>query len=408
VNRGLAVLGNKVFLGTLDGYLVALDAATGSVVWQTQVGDASRGYTITGAPLAVNDAIAIGIAGGEFGIRGFLAAYDPETGQQKWRFHTVPAPGEPGNETWPGDSWKSGGGPTWNIGSYDPELDLLYWGVGNPGPAFNGDVRQGDNLYTNSVIALRGATGELAWYFQFTPHDEHDWDSTQVPVLADLPVGGSTRKVICWANRNGFYYVLDRTTGQFLSGKAFVVQNWTAGLDEHGRPLPAQALDTTGKLVRPGGNGATNWQNASYDEKRGLVFVHATEGSSVYTKSEKVTRGPRGTYLGSADTGTDPVLPVVRALRASDGARVWERPSPRMSGFLQGKWPGYTGLLATAGGLVFGASNDTFFALDSASGRPLWQVSLGGNTLAPPISFRLDGHQVVLVSAGRSLFLFEP
>src|SRR5215471_9759178 len=222
VNRGLAVHGSTIFFGGLDGYLFAIDANDGKVIWQTLVGSPSDGYSITGAPLVVNGSVVIGVAGGDFGIRGFLAAYDVSSGQQQWKFETIPGPGEVGHETWENDAWRTGGGSTWNTGSYDPSTGLLYWGVGNPSPDFSGDVRPGDNLFTDSVIALHASTGKLAWYFQFTPHDEHDRDAAQTPVLADLLSGGEVRKVICWVNRNGFYYVLDRVTGEFLAGSPYV------------------------------------------------------------------------------------------------------------------------------------------------------------------------------------------
>ena len=295
VNRGLAVHGNTLFLGTLDGYLIALNANTGKVLWQTSVANPSDGYSVTGAPLIVNDSVVVGVAGGEYGARGFLAAYDVSSGQQKWRFETIPVPGEFGHETWQNDAWKTGGGPTWNTGSYDPVADLLYWGVGNPSPNFAGDVRPGDNLFTNSVIALHASTGKLAWYFQFTPHDEHDWDSTQTPVLADLVINGVVRKVICWPNRNGFYYVLDRVTGEFLAGTPFVELDWTKGLTSAGRPmlLDDAKVSTGGRLTKPGVEGGTNWQNPAFDPKREFIFVPATESSSVFTKlpPEQVTGG---------------------------------------------------------------------------------------------------------------------
>jgi alcohol dehydrogenase (cytochrome c) len=404
VNRGLAVLGNVLFWGTLDGYLVALDANTGNVLWQTEVASIADGYTMTGAPLVANRLVVVGVAGGEYGIRGFLAAYDAETGKQAWKFLTIPGPGEPGHETWENDAWKTGGGPTWNTGSYDPALDLLFWGVGNPAPDFAGDVRPGDNLFTNSVIALQASSGKLVWHFQFTPHDEHDWDAAQTPILAELPINGTTQKVICWANRNGFYYVLDRATGKFLTGVPFVEQNWTEGLDATGRPLVgAKGASTTGQLVRPGVIGGTNWQNPAYDAKRGLVFVPATEGASVFTKSENPKRGKQGNYEASAgaqDAST--TMPVVRALDAATGARKWEHFTPR----IEGDFLNYSGLLATEGGLVFGASAGYLFALDSTTGQELWRVFLGSGTRAPPISFTVDGRQVILVSAGRAMFMF--
>ncbi len=405
-NRGLGVLGNVLFLGSLDGVLVAINATNGSVIWQTAVVNPSDGYTMTGAPLIVNGSVVVGVSGGEYGIRGFLAAYDAETGRQQWKFNTIPGPGEFGHDTWKNDAWRTGGGPTWVTGSYDPSLDLLYWGVGNPAPGFNGDVRPGDNLFTDSVIALHASSGKLAWYFQFTPHDEHDWDATQTPILADILIKGVLRQVICVANRNGFYYVLDRTTGEFLVGVPFVEQNWAKGLDSAGRPILSSDAKVTssGRLTRPGVGGGINWQNAAFDDKSGLVFVPATEGASVFTKSPNPRRGELGFYPGSsgaAGAADQPLEPVVRALDVATGAKKWEHFSPTWK-----ESNGYSGLLATGGRLVFGASGGFAFAIDSATGRELWRVFLGGDTYAAPISFTLDGRQVILVSAGQGLFLF--
>lgn len=404
VNRGLAVLGSTLYLATLDGYLVAIDANSGQVKWEIEVANAYDGYSLTVAPLIVGRQVVVGVAGGEFGIRGFLVAYDVETGKQRWKFMTVPGEGEAGHESWQNDAWKTGGGPTWVTGSYDPALDLLYWGVGNPSPDFSGDVRPGDNLFTDSVVALHASTGTLAWHFQFTPHDEHDWDSNQTPILADLTIGGVERKVICWANRNGFYYVLDRATGEFLTGVPFVEQNWTEGLDASGRPIPVRIRpgSSSERLTRPGVGGGTNWQNAAFDEARGLFLVHATEGASVFTKAELAERGDRGFYAASAGSQPEPMIPVVRALDPATGAKQWEYFSPPLSdiSFALG------GLLATKGGVVFGASGGTVFGLDSRSGREVWRVTLGGDTRAPVISFMLDGRQVIAASSGRTLFVF--
>jgi alcohol dehydrogenase (cytochrome c) len=402
VNRGLAVLGDVLFWGTLDGYLLALNVNTGEVMWQTQVANPSDGFTLTGAPLVVNRLVVIGVAGGEFGIRGYLAAYDSETGNQRWKFFTIPGPGEPGHETWEKDAWRTGGGPTWITGSYDPSLDLVYWGVGNPAPDFQGNVRPGDNLFTNSVIALHASSGKLAWHFQFTPHDEHDWDSAQTPILADLSINGTKLPVICWANRNGFYYVLDRTTGKFLTGVPFVEQNWAKGLDSAGRPqlVDSQTISSTGQLVKPGAGG-TNWQNAAYDEKRELIFIPAMEGAAVFTKTEQPNRGDRE-YLGSNVAPHQSTKPVVRALDPATGERRWEYFSPRGEGGL----PDFSGLLATEGGLVFGASGGYVFALDSTTGREHWRVFLGSSTHAAPISFTVDGRQAIVVSSGRAVFMF--
>jgi alcohol dehydrogenase (cytochrome c) len=405
VNRGLAILGSRLFLGTLDGHLVSLDAASGSENWDVEVAKSSEGYSITAAPLAIDDMIVVGVSGGEYGIRGFLAAYDAETGKERWRFDTIPSPGALGHDTWGNDAWRTGGGPTWVTGSYDPDADLLYWGVGNPSPDYQGMVRPGDNLFTDSVIALNAHTGKLAWYFQFTPHDEHDWDSNQTPVLADLSVKGTPRKAICWANRNGFYYVLDRMTGQFLGARAFVRQNWTAGIDSTGRPMPAQTgkTSTFGSLTYPGVAGGTNWMPPSYSPKSGLVFVHTNDQGSVFTSSDPkmLDRGRDGIYVGSGAASSEPVNAAVKALDAATGIVHWEYRSPKLTNA-----GGFSGLLATAGGLVFGGAGGYFFALDAADGRELWSVFLGGDTRAPPVSFVDDGQQELAVIAGHSVFMF--
>ena len=404
INRGLAVLDRSLFLGSLDGYLVAIDVNTGQAIWETRVASPDDGYTMTGAPLIVNRSVVVGVAGGEFGIRGFLAAYDVDTGELLWKFNTIPGPGEPGHETWENDAWRTGGGPTWVTGSYDPELDLIYWGVGNPGPPYAGHVRPGDNLFNNSVIALRGSSGELAWHFQFTPHDVHDWDSNQTPILVDITLGGVPRKVICWANRNGFYYVLDRATGEFLTATSFVEVTWATGLNSAGRPILAEAneLSTQGRLTRPAYWGATNWQNPALDEHQGSVFVPAVEAAGIFSTSDEVRRGDGGLYAGSAGriaTVTDPIT-VVRSLDISTGSRKWEYVLPSDTAYMD-----YSGLLATGGGLVFGASGGFVFALDSTTGTELWRLFLGGATRAAPISFTVDGRQVVAVAAGRAFFL---
>lgn len=401
VNRGLAILGDTLFFGSLDGYLVALNAQSGKVVWQTQVARSSEGYSMTGAPLALKDSVVVGVAGGEFGIRGMLAAYDAATGERRWKFDTIPGPGDFGHDTWQGDAWKTGGGSTWVTGSYDPSLDLIYWGVANPSPPFSGDVRPGDNLFTNSVVALNASTGRLVWHFQFTPHDERDWDSAQTPILADILVKGVDRKVICWPNRNGFYYVLDRSTGEFLVGVPYVEQNWADGLTAAGRPVPSKESNTIGHLIRPSVIGGMNWQPAAFDPRRSLIFVPAMEGASVFTKSEpdKIVRGSTGQLLGS--WGAVVKLPAhsMRALDAATGAKRWVYNPPR------GQNGDHSGVLATAGGLVFGSSGGDVFALDADTGKELWFLPVGGNTLAPPISFTLDGRQVIAVLAGQSLLV---
>jgi alcohol dehydrogenase (cytochrome c) len=403
-NRGLGILGDTLFLGRLDCYLVALNATDGKVIWQTKVCNTSDDYTMTGAPLVIGNSVVVGVSGAEYGIRGWVAAYDPQTAKQQWQFNTIPGPGEFGHDTWKNDAWKSGGGSSWVTGSYDPSLDLVYWGTGNPAPGFNGDVRPGDNLFTDSLVALHGSTGKLAWYFQFTPHDEHDWDATQTPILTDLKIEGVQRQVLCVPDRNGFYYVLDRATGKFLVGVPFVEQNWAKGLDLAGRPILTSNAEGTssGRLTKPGVSGGINWQNATLDIRSNLIFIPATEGASVFSKSPHPTRGNLGFYPGSSGVaGYNNEVSVVRALDAVTGAKKWEYFPP--TGVME---HGYSGLLSTAGGVVFGESGGFVFALNSMTGQELWRASLGDETAAPPISVMLDGQQIILISSGQSLFEF--
>jgi alcohol dehydrogenase (cytochrome c) len=406
VNRGLAVGGSTLFFGSLEGYLVAINANDGKVVWQTLVASPSDGYSISVAPLVVNHSVVVGVSGGEFGARGFLAAYEVSTGQQQWRFDTIPGPGEAGHETWENDAWQSGGGGTWVTGSYDPLTDLLYWGVGNPSPGFSGDVRPGDNLFTASVIALHATTGKLAWYFQFTPHDEQDRDAAQTPVIADLPFKGVVRKVICWPNRNGFYYVLDRVTGEFLIGTPYVEVTWAKELTSTGRPILSDVarVSAEGRRISPGIDGGTNWQNPAYDPKRVSIFIPSTNSSSVFTKlpPNRVAHGQNGYFVGSGSSQIEPPSRKVLALDAATGARKWEYNAPSGADSDMGR----SGLLSTEGGLVFGASGGVLFALDADTGREVWNRSLGGKTKSAPISFTVDGRQVVVVAAGRALFEF--
>ena len=335
-NRGVAILGNVLFLGSLEGYLVAINAADGSVIWQTEVSSPSEGFTMTGAPLIVNGSVVVGVAGGEYGIRGFVAAYNAETGRQEWKFNTIPGPGEFGHDTWKNDAWRTGGGPTWVTGSYDPSLDLLYWGVGNPAPGLQGDVRPGDNLFTDSMLALHASSGKLAWYFQFTPHDELDRDATQTPILADISIKGVLRRVLCIPNRNGFYYALDRATGEFLVGTPYVEQNWAKGLNSIGRPVlpPDAGSSPTGRLMKPGVGGGTNWQNPAFDLKSGLVFVPATEGASVFAKSPNPRRGGARILRGKPRRRLQRAATTVRAgIRCRNG-----RQKVGATGTLFAKW----------------------------------------------------------------------
>jgi alcohol dehydrogenase (cytochrome c) len=400
VNRGVALMGDSVYVGTLDCYLVALDAKTGVERFSVQVGENASGHAITAAPLAVDGKIIVGVSGGEAGIRGYLDAYDAKTGARLWRFWTVPAPGEPGGETWPGDSWKHGGGATWLTGSYDPALRLLYWGTGNPGPDWNGDSRKGDNLYTASLVALDVDTGKLRWHFQFTPHDVHDWDANQIPVLVDAELAGRKRALVVTANRNGFFYALDRKTGAYLLGVAYAKQTWAKGLDERGRPIliPGMEPSEKGTLVYPSLQGSTNWASPSYSPHTGLFYVPVREMGSIYFKGPVEYKA--GTYYtgGSEKALLEEAWGAVRALDAKTGRKVWDFALPS---------PSWAGVLSTAGGLVFSGSNEgNFFALDAKTGQPLWQFQTGGDVRCGPMSFLFGGKQHVAVAGGHALFVF--
>lgn len=399
-NRGIAILDETVFVGTLDGYLVALDARSGTERWTINVADNATGHSITAAPLVADGKVIVGISGGEAGIRGFLDAYEPKTGKRIWRFWTVPAAGEPGSETWAGTSWKTGGGATWLTGSYDPALRLVYWGTGNPAPDWNGDSRKGDNLYTCSLVALDIDTGRMRWHFQFTPHDTHDWDANQIPILLDREIGGRTRALVASANRNGFYYLLDRASGEFLLAQPYAKQTWATGIDQRGRPMlvPGMEPSENGTLVYPSLQGSTNWASPSYSPQTGLVYLAVREMGSVYFKSEVEYRP--GTYFtgGSEKRLEDEAWGSVRALEVSTGKTVWDFKLPS---------PPWGGVLSTAGGLVFGGSNEgNVFALDARSGQALWQFQAGGAIRANPISFAVDGRQHVAIASGRAFVVF--
>jgi alcohol dehydrogenase (cytochrome c) len=400
VNRGVAVLDGTVFVGTLDGYLVALDARSGIERWTVQVADNAIGHAITAAPLVVEGKVIVGISGGEAGIRGFLDAYDARTGERVWRFWTVPAPGEPGSDTWPGDSWKTGGGATWLTGSYDPVLRLLYWGTGNPAPDWNGESRAGDNLYTCSLVAIDIDTGKMRWHFQFTPHDVHDWDANQIPVLVDRPIDGGTRALVATANRNGFFYLLDRQSGEFLLARQYAKQTWAKAIDARGRPVlvPGMEPSEKGTLVYPSLQGSTNWASPSYSPQTGLLYVPVREMGSIYFRSDVEYRP--GTYYtgGSEKRLEDEAWGSVRALDATTGAAVWDFRLPS---------PPWGGVLSTAGGLVFGGSNEgNVFALDAKTGVPLWQFQAGGPVRSNPISYSVDGRQYIAIAAGRAFVVF--
>jgi alcohol dehydrogenase (cytochrome c) len=400
-NRGVAVLDSSVYVGTADARLVALDARSGAVRWIVPVADNRAGYAITAAPLAFADLVVVGISGAEAGIRGFLDAYDAQTGQRRWRFYTIPAPGEPGVESWGGDSWKTGGGSTWVTGSYDPALGLIYWGVGNPGPDWNGDSRPGDNLYTCSLVALDATTGTLRWHFQFTPHDTHDWDATEIPVLFDGRFRGQPRHFVAMANRNGFYYLLDRETGRFLLGEPYIRQEWADGLDSLGRPRLRPNIEPTeaGNRLTPNLHGGTNWYSPSYSPRAGLFYVAARQmGSRYYKYPASYTPGRYFMGGGEAEIGGDSAQGAVRALDPLTGKARWSFPLHS---------PPWAGLLSTGGGLVFGGTNEgVFFALDAATGRPLWHFQTGAMINANPMAYAIDGRQFVAMAAGGSLVVF--
>lgn len=417
VNRGLAILGDLLYMGTIDGRLLAVNAKTGVLVWDVPVGRPEAGYSVTVAPLIVKDRVIAGPAGGEYGIRGFLAAYNAKTGAEIWRFNTVPGPGEPGHETWPqdGDAWTHGGGSVWTTGSYDPALNTLYWGIGNPGPDWNGDKRAGDNLYTESVIALDPDTGKLKWHYQFTPHDEFDYDSTQVPVLADMMWKGSARKVLLWANRNGYWYVLDRTTGEFLSGKPFATVTWADGFDAKGRPHRVLNPTLAGTAVFPNNQGATNWYPPSYSPSTGLFYIPTwMETSSTYRKNPAA---PPEYQEGQQFTGMFPTMPLpglaaspVNTRMPREGTGAVQAFDPKTG---EKKWSfdladvTDSGILTTASDVLFtGSREGYFFALDARTGKLLWKNMLGGQVAMGPMSYRVNGRQYVAVAAGNALFSF--
>ena len=401
VNRGLAILGDKVFLGTLDAHVIALDTKTGNVAWDVNTvggSDYNRGYSITLAPLVVKNLVLIGVSGGEYGIRGFVDAYDAATGARKWRFYTVPAPGEPGHETWEGDSWKIGGAPAWITGTYDPATNTTFWTTGNPSPSNRGEGRAGDNLYSNSLLALDPDTGKLKWHFQFTKHDEHDYDATQVPVLVD----DGDRRLIVQANRNGFFYVIDRASGKLLSATPYGRVTWSNSKDASGVPIERKEASPTlaGVPVCPGAIGATNWMSPTYDPQTKLFYVSAREQCDIFSTAPQPYEAGHAFY-GSAYFPNDDAQPFWGAVRAID---------PTTS---QIKWemkhlsPSWSGVLSTAGELVFtGDAEGNFMALDAATGKILWHFQCGASVYASPMTYAIDGQQYVAIAAGSTLFAF--
>lgn len=405
-NRGVAVLGSRVFVATLDAALVALDAATGTRLWEVQVAQPDEGFSMTSAPLVINDQVVVGVAGGEFGTRGFVASFAAEDGKRTWQFDVIPPKGEAGNETWAGESWKTGGGSTWSTGAYDKKLDLIYWTTGNPWPPLDGSVRRGDNLYTNSVVALDRRTGKLKWHYQFTPSDVHDWDAAQQPILAEITWKGQPTPVLLLANRNAFYYVLDRRDGRFLSATPFVKQTWNKGFDAQGRPTRDPAADPSreGTLTWPWMHGGTNWWPPSYDAQRKLHFVPTVDAATLYLSV--ATQYTPGKMTMGGTTRLASGQPAVMAIKAIDPETSTVRWSTRLDRGDFHQFSRICGLLSTAGDIVFGGFEDRLVALDSDTGAVLWEFNPGGLTNAAPVTYQVQGRQYVSVIAGSALFAF--
>lgn len=399
VNRGVALADGMVFFVTLDAQLIALDAKDGHPVWKQRIGDPRDAYTATLAPLVVKDKVIVGVSGAEYGIRGFIDAYDMKTGKQAWRFYTIPGKGERGNESWgTGEAWRTGGGSTWITGAYDAELDQLYWTVGNPGPDYNGAVRPGDNLYTDAVVALDPDDGKLRWYFQWTPHDVWDYDGVNEVVLVDLPVNGRTVKALVHADKNGFFYAIDRTDGKFLYAKEFARQTWAKGIDpQTGRPTvnPATVPGPNYTPGCPGPAGAKEWNHMAYSPETGMAYIPVIENCAVFRTGQAFfDRGLPfwGSYATSSAFGPSESHGMLKAVNAGTGEEAWK---------IMSEHPVVSGILTTAGGLVFwGEADGTAHASDARSGRDLWSANLGSGIHAPPVTFAIGGKQYVAFPAG--------
>jgi alcohol dehydrogenase (cytochrome c) len=397
-HRGLGMYKNWLYFTTPDAHLVCLDAKDGAVRWIVELADPKLGYFSTMAPLVIRDHVIAGVSGDVTDIRGFLESLDPETGKIQWRWYTTPDPGQPGSETWPKDSDAilHGGGMTWMTGSYDPALNLLYWGTGNPNPVLAGAGRPGDNLYTCSIVALNPDTGKLAWYFQPSPHDVHDWDAVQTPVLFDADFHGQPRKLLAQASRNGFFFLLDRSTGQHLLTAPFIDQTWASGVDSAGRPIakPEATPSPDGALVEPGSDGASNWMAPSFDPQTGLFYVNARRLFSIFYN----------TVTGKAEGwgGRDRNLWANSTLRALDyrtGKVAWNHEI--------GNGESVAGILTTAGHLLFSADNSgNLLALDPATGKTVWHLNVGGRMVASPMTYQLDGRQYLIMAVQDTLYAF--
>ncbi len=399
VNRGFAMQGNKLFKVDLQGTLLAMDSQSGAVLWQTALDDYKKGYSATAAPLIVKNLVVTGMAGAEFGTRGFIDAYDANTGKRVWRFYTVAAEGERGGDSWAGDSWKRGGGSTWVTGTYDPELNLIYWGTGNPGPDLNGEARRGDNLYTCSIVAIDADTGKLKWYYQFTPHDLHDWDAISDPIPMDLTLNGRTVKAVVQANRNGFFYALDRATGKLLLTKAYTKVTWADGIGPDGRPILIAGQDPSeeGNRTCPGMGGGHNWQATAYSPQTGLYYFTTSDRCMLFYKTDQTFI--EGQWYQASTVGRDePGSGRILAVDPKTGNATWQ--------FEMVSTP-TAGLLTTAGGLVFtGDAEGYLIAFDARSGKVLWKFQTGGTVIAPPISYSVNGRQYIAVAAGQTMLTF--
>ncbi len=402
-NRGVAVWKDSVYLLTDDAHLLRLDARSGGLIWDVEYADKTKHYGATSAPLAVKDEIIVGTSGGDSGVRGFVSAYDALTGKQKWRFWTIPGPGEFGSSSWPGKAYLYGGATTWLPGTYDPDLNLLYWTTSNAAPDFVGDSRPGDDLYTACVLALDPDSGKLKWYFQFTPHDLYDYDANETPVLVDVQENGMTRHLLVQANRNGFFYVLDRTNGKFLQATPFVEKlNWATGIDSSGRPQLSGRIPTAqGTYICPGIEGATNWFSPSYNPGTGLFYFMALESCNIFfAKPKPFTRGETYYNTGTKRVPGESSQKILLAFSVPDGKAVWRYPQTGDGG-------SWGGTMTTAGGLVFFADDaDSFEAVDAASGRSLWHFNTGQQISASPMTYAINNIQYVAIAAGSDVFSF--
>jgi alcohol dehydrogenase (cytochrome c) len=406
INRGVALLGDRVFMVTDNAHLIALHRYTGQLLWDVEMADSRQNYGATSAPLVANDVVISGVSGGDEGVRGFLDAYRASTGAHVWRFWTVPARGEPGSETWVGRAIEHGCAATWLTGTFDPESRLLYWPTGNPCPDYNGDERKGDNLYSCSVLALDPDTGKLKWYYQFTPHDLHDWDATETPMLVDAQFRGQHRKLMLQGNRNGFFYVLDRLTGKVLLAEPFVKNvTWASGIGPDGRPklLPGNEPTVGGQRVCPAVAGATNWTSTAFSPVTGLFYLFAEESCSIYSKNDQWWEAGKSFYGGGTRRagGGNAEGTFLKAIDIQTGKTVWEIPD--VGGGILG-----SGLMATAGDLVFyGDGNGAFIAADARNGKLLWHFNAGQKWKAGPMTYTVDGNQYIGVAAGSTILAFS-